>query len=711
MPKGSICSSVSRNIFRKGKCSKPYLFKKDCDNFIRGFVHKFHFSVLENRSRFYSQNKQGQGSSFGTDVAFEDPSLDELEEDLGPKTFSIVKSKDNIKIGHKNVISKLYSSDILNEATIKVRKNVLAQDEPVVFGDIEKSLEQKTFDELQYRKKERKHKKKSSEVKTKAKGNESVFESKGNIYTDAVLLPEIDRKQYYAAKKGRVLSEREKESIMVRETKDGYLDIFDKDDPHYWSLTLQVMNDLEDLIFDDKRWMLEQDIGEDPMQYIINQKWDFNITVFTRVLFILAIQGRKKDCQSFFEYIQKEHNVVPDTLTYLAVMQACALHGDYVSCNRYIHEIVEKHGLTPSIHNYGAVVQAYIVADKVDEASHVIEMLREHDLPTDIVMHTMLLKGFIKNQQLTRAWKHFQFMQTRYAIMPDTVCFNVMLNAAAEGGEVEKAISMYYQFEPRGLFVDSTTFNTLIKACSKRVSHRKMAFEFADQMEKQGFRPNIYTLNSLILACAKDGNVERGYKILEKMRTYKILPNEFTFNLMFFAFAQNQKIEPSRYSQNITNAETLLLQMEESGIEITTTTINSFLQVFTNAKDRHIEALHHFKTKYIKYGLKRDEYSYGMLIYMFSKMDRTDRCLEYLKEMISLGIKPLYDSYKYIAFSYVNQGDHDKAHDILRQMHSESGYLMAPQDIRHFQKLLLKTTNKYKELKVQRSETALLELD
>jgi len=613
---------------------------------------------------------------------------------------------------HRKMVSKLYSNQLLSQSSIKVKKSVLlTHEDDHFFGSVTKAHEQQKFDQLQYRKKERRHKRKATEAKTKIKGSDLVFEKKDNIYTDAVFLPDIEKKQYYNVKKGRIMSHQQKENIMVRETRDGYLDIFDKEDPHYWGLTLQVMNDVEDLIFDDRQWMRDQKVGKDPLEYMIKQKWDFNIVNFTRVLFILAVQGRKQDCQKFFEQTQQEYRVVPDTFTYSAVMQACALQGDFASCNKYLHQIVETHGLVPSVHNYGCVVQSYIKANKLDEAIHVVEMLREHDIPTDVVMHTMLLQGFIKDGQLTRAWKHFQFMQTRYAIMPDSVCYNVMMNAAAVGGEVEKAISMYYQFEPRGLFPDSTTFNTLIKACSKRLSHRKQSFEFADQMEKQGFRPNIYTLNSLILACAKDGNVERGYKVLEKMRFYDIKPNEYTYNVMFFGFAQNQKIDPTRQSQNIVNAQSLLDQMHQSELQVSTATINSFLQVFTNAADKHMEAIHNFRTKYVKFGVPHDSHSYGNLIYMFAKLGRVDRCIEYLEEMIQLDMKPLYDSYKHIAFAFVRQGEHDKAHDMLRRMHSESNYLMAPVDIRFFQKCLLKTTNKYKELKVQRSEKALLELD
>lgn len=94
----------------------------------------------------------------------------------------------------------------------------------------------------------------------------------------------------------------------------------------------------------------------------------------------LAVHGRGKDAVELFERMERE-GVVPDDVTLVNVLTACAHAGMVSEGRHYFHYIVERYGVEPKMEHYGCMVDLYGRAGLLDEAKKVIdEMPMEPDV-------------------------------------------------------------------------------------------------------------------------------------------------------------------------------------------------------------------------------------------------------------------------------------------------------------------------------------------
>ncbi|KAG2370677.1 hypothetical protein C9374_014693 [Naegleria lovaniensis] len=118
---------------------------------------------------------------------------------------------------------------------------------------------------------------------------------------------------------------------------------------------------------------------------------------------------------------------------------------------------------------YSIVVHAMVKAGKLDEAFQMVELMRSHNLPTDTVLHTDLIKGCIDKGDVERAWNHYMAMGMVYGVPHDEVTLTVMIDACAIKGQAEKAMMLFRRLEEQMMAEPSeATFNSIIKAFSKR---------------------------------------------------------------------------------------------------------------------------------------------------------------------------------------------------------------------------------------------------
>ncbi|EFC50661.1 predicted protein [Naegleria gruberi] len=511
-------------------------------------------------------------------------------------------------------------------------------------------------------------------------------------------------------RQGKIIPENIRERLRFEETTEGHMDIYLRDDPNWSQLTTKLLTPTSTLVQLDKMKMLSEET--DIHKYFDNKP--LTIKNFDYLIRCQAMQGKLELAEQTLEKIKSlgpspqiltnilekrkaailsgqteiDENdlLLPSEYTYNAVMTACAVRGDYKKAYGYLREMQSEYHISPTIVSYSIVVHAMVRAGKVDEAFQMVELMRSHNLPTDTVIHTDLIQGCIKKGDLERAWNHYMAMGMVYGIPHDEVTVTTMINACAMRGQAERAMMLFRRLEQQ-MMIEPTevTFNTLIKAYSKRKELRHRVFELAEQMELYGYKPDIYTINSLINACADDGSVARMKKVLLKMKEIGIKPTEHTYNsvLSCFSIAQQQKGNKNltkEQNQNISDALAVYEKMKETNLPISEYTLNSLLGVFTNAL-RVEKALELCKNKYTEHNLQPTGIAYTLLVRMYCRLKRTESALLLFDEMKQNGVQPTYQAYKHMIFRLVDEGYVEKAREFLKKMFEETGFKLSPSDI------------------------------
>jgi len=511
------------------------------------------------------------------------------------------------------------------------------------------------------------------------------------IMRSPAFLPFTDTEKLLAWKRGDIVPAHLQDTLLVQDTKEGNTRIVYTEDMNFDKMTAELL--APQTISPAERVAPLMNINTDMDVFFANRHR--NVTTFNLLIYCMAVQGKKDEAINAL-LVMKEHGIQPDAHSYASAMKACAEVGDHQSAALLFQRMADS-GLKPMLHNYSVLVNALVRGKKLNEAFDVVHTMMAHNVQTDIVIHTNLLVGCINEGNLTRAWDHQELMMSTYHVEPDEVTYSILINAAAEAGEAERAMRLFDQILEKKLTPTDVAYNTVIKAFAKRRELYKKCFEMADRMEANGYKADIITYSTLLHVCARNGDTDQAYKLLDKMRQNKIEPNEYVYNTMFSVFAKQNMTNTKRQKQNLTNAVALYEQMKSNMPEkVNNITVNSVLQVFSNAL-RLNSAMDFFKAQYKEMGLKPDAVTYTILISMYARAKRPTECVALLNEMKQVGLKPTYNAYKHCAFTFARYGKHEEAKQWLSTMHEEGGYMLRPNDVKLFRQVIKATAYRVRD--------------
>jgi len=191
-----------------------------------------------------------------------------------------------------------------------------------------------------------------------------------------------------------------------------------------------------------------------------------------------------------------------------------------------------------------------------------------------------------------------------YAVSPDIVSYNSVLNAWAKQNAPEKALELL----------------ETLKKKSEKISNNEYQNDAGGNSNSDTIQANAISYNTVIYAFAQNGLYKEAEELLRLMQGHEddgIAPDTVTFNSVLYAYAQSAESEaPSK-------AESLLREMmtDENQAQVDTTSFNIVLHAWAKSKlhrapYRAQELLEHMETLSLAGNtkVKPDVYSYTTVI-------------------------------------------------------------------------------------------------
>ncbi|KAL0482946.1 hypothetical protein AKO1_014095 [Acrasis kona] len=487
------------------------------------------------------------------------------------------------------------------------------------------------------------------------------------------------------------------EKLVVEEKTDGSISIYPSDDPHFARLVQQATDYIEPTAIERIRlskldlvryWDYQEELG-----HLRRPRTLENYNQLFKACSL--VRNSELAVQSFKEMVE-DYNISPSPKTFSSLISVFARKSDVDSCLEYIEKMALEFNLKPNKFIYSCLVNAFAKRGSLNEAFDVVQTMMAHKMEPDVVTHSNLLAGCVQNGELTRAWDHWEVMRAEYNIVPDQVAFEIMMNCAAREDAVEKALGLYDEMQILNVPPTEITFNTLIKSVSKsrRDPNVKLrAFALADQMEKYGYKADIYTINSLMHASATTGNVARMKKLLGQVFHEKtnqstiqgvdpLKPNDITYNIMLNGMCINNKLSTTNHNSNIEAAINTLTLLQKNNMPITNYTMNGVMSVLATANRFSLTLS--FLDKFRSVNLTPDQVTYTIIVAMFAKNRRMRDAELTFSKFKELEMKPTYNSYKSMVFGYLKIADQPSAMKYLKKMNEEHGYMLKPSDMVRF---------------------------
>ncbi|XP_077240460.1 pentatricopeptide repeat (PPR) superfamily protein [Tasmannia lanceolata] len=238
----------------------------------------------------------------------------------------------------------------------------------------------------------------------------------------------------------------------------------------------------------------------------------------------------------------------------------------------------------------------------------------------------------------------------------DTNCFNALLRTLCQEKSMSDARNVYhklkYDFRP-----NLYTFNILLAGWKSSVE----AEGFFDEMMELGVKPDLVSYNCLVDVYCKSREMDKAFKVVEKMRMEEIYPDVFTYTSIIGglgligqpdkakdvlkemkecgcypdAAAYNAAIRNFCIAKRLGDAYGLMDEMVGKGLDPNPTTYNLFFRCFYWSND--LGSAWSLYQRMMDCGCLPNTQSCMFLIRLFRRQEKVEMALELWGDMVEKG--------------------------------------------------------------------------
>jgi len=337
--------------------------------------------------------------------------------------------------------------------------------------------------------------------------------------------------------------------------------------------------------------------GHGPNGTVISGQAGYNerlLEVLFNTLLDACITVHDLDRMAKIFSMMQEFGVSVSAVTYGTLIKAFGQSGHLNRCHE-AWENMQKSQIQPTIVTYGCYVDACIRNEDLTRAEATFESMATaaHGVRPNAVIYTSLIRGFAKAKQPQKALAFYRRMRDegieatsvtfnsildivarqlsepdvlqeviddmcRAGSTPDTVTYSILIKASCSEGQIQNALSLFRQFQRKGLPIDQVAVNTILLACSKAEQIEDAEDIFAE-MRRMGMTPTHVTTSIMVKMYGKAKMLEKAIEVTDMLeKEYGQKPNLFVYTCLIQACTQNRQV---RRSWEIFN------KMVNSGIE------------------------------------------------------------------------------------------------------------------------------------------------
>lgn len=254
---------------------------------------------------------------------------------------------------------------------------------------------------------------------------------------------------------------------------------------------------------------------------------------------MFPINETSTDMQLASELDSVPHVVAPDAHSYMYYVCALVNSKQAATAVRTLGRMKEK-GVFPDVATYNAVMNVCAKANKVQWSYNIMEKMQVAGLVPDKASFTILMNAAIAENDIDKAFETFHLMRS-HITEPDVVAFSCLIHGFAKIGRVERALNLLEDLLECGLTPTQVTFNSLINACAKSHYYAHKAIEFYNEMQElYDYIPDLYTYNTVLHACAKQGDFIQAEQIMRHMQKHHVPMDQVTYNTLLNVYARAQ---------------------------------------------------------------------------------------------------------------------------------------------------------------------------
>ncbi|MFS8000711.1 putative tetratricopeptide-like helical domain superfamily [Helianthus anomalus] len=230
---------------------------------------------------------------------------------------------------------------------------------------------------------------------------------------------------------------------------------------------------------------------------------------------------------AFFFFIQMRRRCVPpDAHTFPFVLKACAQSNE-LSVARTIQCQSLKHGFMSDVFVCNNLVHVYCNCGRIGDACKVFD----ESVERDVVSYNVILDGFVKGREIERARQVFDEMPVS---VRDATTWGTMLAGYAQTKHYDRCLSLYDQMLVLSVPHDNVSIVSVLSACG-RMGELEKGKQVHDRIRRSRIQIDSFLCTALVDFYAKCGSIETAQGIFEASPD----KNLFTWNAMLVGLAMH----------------------------------------------------------------------------------------------------------------------------------------------------------------------------
>ncbi|CAD8172285.1 unnamed protein product [Paramecium octaurelia] len=363
--------------------------------------------------------------------------------------------------------------------------------------------------------------------------------------------------------------------------------------------------------------------------------------------------------QLFEEY--KQFNQ-PDQIIYNCLLDACINAGDLNRGFQLLNEMKQSQSIQLDEITYNTLIKGCGRKKRLNEAINLFEEMKQIGIKPNRISFNSLLDSCVKCNKMNVAWRYFEEMRKQYGIFPDNFTYSILVNGIktnhSNRDELLRAISLLEQIQETGQFKpDEILYNSLIDACVKFNEIQK-GMQLFKEMKNKSIEPSSVTYGILIKAYGKMNDLNGAFRMFEEMKQKKIPINDVTYGCLVDACVRNDRLD---------QALQFIEQMKSQNLPINTVLYTTIIKGFCKLNQTE-EAMKYFNL------MKQNQRTYPNLITYNSLLDGLvknglmNQADKLFQELVESTIKPDLITFSTLLKGHCRRGNMKRLNETVQTM-------------------------------------------
>ncbi|XP_073062489.1 pentatricopeptide repeat-containing protein At4g30825, chloroplastic isoform X1 [Primulina eburnea] len=348
-----------------------------------------------------------------------------------------------------------------------------------------------------------------------------------------------------------------------------------------------------------------------------------NLNIFCTMIDIYSSMSMFSEADKLYAEL-KTSGVQLDMIAFSIIIRMYAKYGSLKDACAVLDEMKEQNNIVPDVYLLRDMLRIYQRCGMNDKLADLYYKGLKNGKIWDEEMYNCVINCCANALQVDELSRLFDEMLQR-GFAPNTVTFNVMLNAYGKSRLFEKARKVFWMAKKRGL-IDVVSYNTIIAAYGKNKYLKNMSAAVR-KMQFDGFSVSLEAYNCMLDVYGKEGEMEKFRNVLQWMKDSNHASDRYTYNILINIYGEHGWID---------EVSGVLMELKESGIGPDLCGYNTLIKAYGIAG--MVEDAVVLVKEMRENGIEPDRITYTNLIAALRKNDKVLEAVKWSLWMKQMGI-------------------------------------------------------------------------